>query len=806
VSRRTPRRTTWRGLFSAAFAWLALGVLSACGLLSACSDNSDLRAITVPAERYNLFPADTPLLLQWRGGEGLVDIAFLQAGDLYRKYSPGLALAGRAVQIYIGQSPTSADQFGLVADFGADGPGPLADEVATGSAGRYRGQRLESVDGTDLLLARLDRAVWVIATRGQMEVMLDVALGDAPGFAQGMLSTWLPVLDTSESLAFLAALPGTQGAGPLSARTARAAYGSFTPDATGGIASGGISLSMDNALDYQAKLLQLAEGLRLPPVRAVGDALAVDLAGLSSAELQALARTLFVDMEMVSYTEEVGNEGNDPWLNFRVGVNPNSIFINFEFSGGDARAAFEAEHLPRGFRLAPLRILAADEPRYYLVLNIYQSSGGLVEGARAEWSVFVEDPDTGEPRFLVIQAAAESISADSVNLLTDPEPVSHRLKPDAIESYVGVVDEESGVESTYFRSTIPWPAPSRTRATFAREFAVANDFIYWGNAVADRTLYSASVYNVDAVVFGPDDVPFEDFSPWAAFVNAQPVHTLVYQNPLDIVISPWWNLDADYLDVTPEYRQTLLGFKQNFYPATVQGLARSALRGEGAALLPSVRGPMTQVHFRLLDPWTLLAMHVEDETPEPLAIAPVEGEAPDYFLTVTIDSQGVDSCGSRAHWSTLIAGTDGAPQTLVLERVAAQSCLDPIAGLAPAGVVSQNTTPGERVSISVAGVNSQLQLDAELAAAIPSVATLDWLEAAELECWKNGVCQRWFHDGAVLRGEAHKVPAESVATMLVSPWSAFIEAQPALVTVYELASLRAVNPWFTVPAFTSTKQ
>ena len=59
----------------------------------------------------------------------------------------------------------------------------------------------------------------------------------------------------------------------------------------------------------------------------------------------------------------------------------------------------------------------------------------------------------------MVQAAAESLSADSVNLVTLPEPVSHTQESDAIASYVGVEDEVSGEESTYFASRIDWPQP-----------------------------------------------------------------------------------------------------------------------------------------------------------------------------------------------------------------------------------------------------------------------------------------------------------------------------------------------------------
>ena len=240
--------------------------------------------------------------------------------------------------------------------------------------------------------------------------------------------------------------------------------------------------------------------------------------------------------------------------------------------------------MPAGFTLAPIRILDTDAPTFFLVLNVYQSSGGLVSGARAEWSVFVNDPEGGHPRFLVVQAAASDISADPVNLLTLPEPVIHQLVAGKILSYVGVKDANGLIESNYFTSRITWPQQNEIRVGFTREFVAANDFIYWGNGVADRGLYNASVHNREGVRIPDGEIEILDESRWANYIKATPKHSYVYLNPLDIVVSPWWNLDAGYLDVSSSMRQQLIDFKNGFYPATLQAIAAAAVAGAGDAL------------------------------------------------------------------------------------------------------------------------------------------------------------------------------------------------------------------------------
>jgi hypothetical protein len=209
-------------------------------------------------------------------------------------------------------------------------------------------------------------------------------------------------------------------------------------------------------------------------------------------------------------------------LAYNVGVNPSSLYINFEFRNREQRENFTADHLPPGFTLTPIRLLETDVPRYLLELNFYHSPGGLVVGARAEWSVFVKDPDDGQPRFLLIQTAAEGFSADPVNLLTLPQSVSYALDSDTITSYVGVVNETTGEETTYFSSSVRWPQLPERHLSFGREFAAANDHVFWGNAVADGALFNATAHNRSAISIPRSDVSFVDNSPWSEYVKAEP--------------------------------------------------------------------------------------------------------------------------------------------------------------------------------------------------------------------------------------------------------------------------------------------
>jgi hypothetical protein len=718
-------------------------------------------------------------------------------------------LAANARQLLLAQVTRAGDQYALLVAIDPELSEALLDLANLASAGQYQGFSLLAVSGTDLLLAQLDDQTWVIAPRLSLEQVIDVHRNALPDIHTSAIANHLDALDETQPIAFVYGLPALYqpvtppGSGANSLTQATVAKGAFS--VSGDTLAGGLQLASPNAQGYTQRLLGLLPETHRGAITSMDDTVAIDLGGLSaSMDMRPLLKSLFIGMDTIDYNEAVIHGGNVPWMNFQVGENPNAIFIIFEYKDRATREAFAAQHLPAGFTLAPIRILDTDMPRYFLVLNIYQSSGGLVEGARAEWDVFVNDPNTGEPRFLVVQAAAENISADSVNLLTPAEPVSHVLAPDAINSHVGVVDKITGKESLYFSSSINWPQSPEKLVGFHREFAAANDFIFWGNAVADRGLHNASVHNRKAVLITGAQITLTDNSRWSQYINREPVHTVVYRNPLDIVISPWWNLDADYLDVTEEYRQTLIEFKNGFYPNLVLGFSEAAMRGAGDALRAFSVGdtvPTTRYHFVLLDPTALLARVGAHSGVTPLAIALHDGETPEYYLSLVVEARKNDPCGLRAQWFTYVLGDNGQPQTLVLDTLASDACLDPVALLGLPAVVEQRAE-GELIDTHLASpfVGFTAQLDLARGEAINS--GLDWIETGDTLCALNGVCDSFFYDGQVLVKPVMRIAAQDVVIdELRTPWDDYIQARPAEVTVQYAPATYATNVWKSVPVF-----
>jgi Divergent InlB B-repeat domain len=498
--------------------------------------------------------------------------------DVLEKYSAGMELADNAQRMVLAQLADTPDQFILLAKLGTSDVDTLSSVLDLTNAGTYRGYQRWSIDGTDLQLAKIDSVILAIAPQAALQLALDAYTGAGAAIATGPLGSYLTGLNIGQPNNVVYALPALYGAvpapgsGTASLSQARVLSSSFS--VTGDALSGSLVFYTSNASTYATKLTTQLTGYPTPAITGFGSVLAhVSLNGLSvENDLRPLLKTLILDMDTIDYTAAVVHGGNKPWLNFNVGTDPAALFVNFEFAGPTEVAAFEAAHLPPGFHLVPFRMVETDTLRHIMVLNMYQSSGGLVSGARAEWAVFVADPDSGEPRFMVVEALAESLTADSVTpgFLSFGSPVSYALNSGEIVGHVGVGTHAT----TYFSVNIPWPQLPSTYVPFAREFMPSNDFVFWGNAVADKTLFNSTAVNRNASVIPPGQFTFVDNSPWAAFVNEDPLHAVVYLNNQELAISPWWNLDAPYLDVSPQLRQDLINFKNGFYPLTYKAMRR----------------------------------------------------------------------------------------------------------------------------------------------------------------------------------------------------------------------------------------
>ena len=221
-----------------------------------------------------------------------------------------------------------------------------------------------------------------------------------------------------------------------------------------------------------------------------------------------------------------------PLVRFTVEQDPPSVYLVFPIRPEVVDGLPERLGLPPGMALAPIRCLAGDEPRHLLALNVYRVSG-ITNGRRAEWSVFVAEPD-GTPRYLVIDARSSSRSMDPVDLFTKASRVDHRRDGDVISTTIGG-------KGRAFEATVDLGAAAP--AVNDPQWVTANDRIYWGNGVRDRTFYDAGLADPAMVSVPPADVTVADASEWADLIEPVPVAVLMFIQAIEFVVSPWENID-----------------------------------------------------------------------------------------------------------------------------------------------------------------------------------------------------------------------------------------------------------------------
>ncbi len=221
-----------------------------------------------------------------------------------------------------------------------------------------------------------------------------------------------------------------------------------------------------------------------------------------------------------------------PFVPFRVEADPPSVYFNFAIRPEHVASLERELGLP--YPLAPIRCLAGDEPFHCLTLNVYRVSG-LVNGRRAEWSLYVRDPG-GTPRYVVVEAASDAASMDPVHIVTRAGQVAHE------EADGWLTSDVLSADGTRFVARYPNGAGgARVRA--APEWVEANDFIYWRNGMCDRTFYDAGLANARMHLVDPSQASIEDGTRWGCLVEPTPRHVVVFQDAIDFSISPWWNVD-----------------------------------------------------------------------------------------------------------------------------------------------------------------------------------------------------------------------------------------------------------------------
>ncbi|MFM8423548.1 MAG: hypothetical protein ACKOBL_00090, partial [Chloroflexota bacterium] len=130
---------------------------------------------------------------------------------------------------------------------------------------------------------------------------------------------------------------------------------------------------------------------------------------------------------------------DQPHVQFTVEMDPPSVYWVYRIKQAELDNLIEKLRIPPNLTLCPVRCLDTDEPTYYLALNAYRVSG-LVNGIRAEWSVFVRDA-TNTPHYMIVDARSSNASMDPVNIITKASTVLHKREGNVIRTQIGKGDD-----------------------------------------------------------------------------------------------------------------------------------------------------------------------------------------------------------------------------------------------------------------------------------------------------------------------------------------------------------------------------
>ncbi len=792
-----------------------------------------------PADTSRVFAADIETLL---ASGSSVEVAALLAGDgadpslnetfgTIGKLAESIDIPAAMTTALVGHTSEVADGPFLIAKVRSE----VIDEVVVGSIPPTDGTYGPSsqtlyVDQSGSHLALLPDGVLVAGNQSVVESVLDVADGENSEKSPIALDV---TLDGQSHISFVYALPALLDdsvPSDLGLQSAAAMTGAL--DLVDGDFVGSVAFHTSDASEF----VETYNGLNRHATQ--GDDASEQPLTVSSSAIDGLEqivvalpatpidptpeelvasrnvfKKLFVGMEAVTYAEGVADRTNRAWLDFLVKSeqgddeppSPGSVYIRWEFRDQAAIAAFEANELPAGFKLAPTRFLESDAPEgeYFLALNLYNAGSSLVNGGRAEWDVFVHgpegaDPNAGErPRFMVVEALAEEVTADAGNLLTPATPLTHQLADGLVTSNVQrFVDGEA---VPVFESTFPAPDPAQAEvARFTREMAIGNDYIYWDHGVSDRVFYNATTFNHDAYFVDTTQLTFTDNSPWAKYLKPTVKDAVYYNNTLEYVASPMANLDSDHLDITPEWLAELVGFTSNGHQ---DGLMRKAVeqlfRGTSDALV-EVRvdneTPSTYFNFEITDPEALSAM-IELRAGHSLSPIQLFENGPEaHYMTLSIFNETNAVEGTRAEWSVYTDDGSGRIRTTVIDLMTAGVGFDSVDILSLPSEVSFELTDG-LVDVQLSSSDVTFEASFETSEITDHELSLDWIEAGDIVCSRIGVCDKYYYDAETLDVPVHQ-PAEVSVGSISTPWGDFISETPSVVFYRDNAQEYVVARWF----------
>ncbi len=490
----------------------------------------------------------------------------------------------------------------------------------------------------------------------------------------------------------------------------------------------------------------------------------------------------------------------DPMVTFTVENTPPSVYYNFVVPDANAAAFAAAIPLPSGFTLSKIRIIDGETPKYYLTANVYRVVASMTEEMRVEWSTYV-DAGEGIPRYMVIEPRSAVFSSDPVNIFTPAGVVQHAIEDGQIRTYI----ESEG--STFFQASFDYPVAGLPGPIVTdREWAIANDYIYWTNGVCDRTFYVGGMHNGDVVSIDPADVIITDTTARSAFINPVPANVLVYQDKIELVVSPWYNLNETDLD--PAAKALRAFIKQFMYGSLTFSMGSDIMAGKAEPIINFTvleTPPSIFYIFRIPDA-NVPALEAAIGLPTGFSLAKIkilESDAEEhYYMNQNVyEVAGLSGmlAGIRAEWSVYVYDAEGVPRFMVIEASCDSVSMDSVDLFTMPRIVEHTLVGNQITSLAEAFDGTFFEASFPVpGSGINVVGTREWIAANDFIYWRNGVCDHTFYGGDLLDADMISIDLNTVILTDETPWADFIDPIDPLghVLLYRNKLEFAIMPWW----------
>ena len=189
------------------------------------------------------------------------------------------------------------------------------------------------------------------------------------------------------------------------------------------------------------------------------------------------------------------------------------------------------------------------------------------------------------------------------------------------------------------------------------------------------------------------------------------------------------------------------------------------------------------------------------DLPGHLPISPVrcvQGDEPDFLVTLNVYRVSGLINGIRAEFSTYIADDAGIPRYMVLEARDHSGSMDPVNLFTRPSPVEQKRDKKGMVTMVESDNGDRFNASAAQALfeAAPHVDIhSEWMEANDFIYWRNGVRDRCYYDAGMANPSVRALDPASVELTNDTHWAEFLEPEPKHVLVYENAMHFVIVPW-----------